>query len=176
MSKRNSSARLARVGNPTVPALRYQFQILNPGAVAELYLPKKAEYQGVLYQTLTEGFEPAKVITHFKRKRTKKHIGHFLKHYAHYLMGIEQKDLADELKKRIKDEKDEKFVPGQSSYLGYSMYEVDGVFRDQEKQQTEEERTQVIRIIFQPDLEVLTGELKKYFQVDPIDVISPNYS
>ena len=152
-----------------MPTGRYQFQIFNPGVLAELYLPKKAEYQGALYKTLTEGFEPEKVIKHFRSHRTQKHIGHFLKHFSHYLMGVEKENMGDEIIKRIKDDK---VVPGQSGYIGYSMYEVDGVFRGGDEQPIVEERTQVIRIIFQPELTALTDNLKEDFRVDPIDVIS----
>jgi hypothetical protein len=37
---------------------QYQVQPNEPAIQVELYLPKKAALQGVLYETLTEGFPP----------------------------------------------------------------------------------------------------------------------
>jgi hypothetical protein len=42
--------------------LPYQFQSYRPGALVELYLPKKAMYQGMLYEALTEGFNFGKLL------------------------------------------------------------------------------------------------------------------
>ena len=50
-------------------AIRYQLLPVESGVFAELYLPKKAHYQGLLYETLTTGFLIEKVRTHFRRKR-----------------------------------------------------------------------------------------------------------
>jgi hypothetical protein len=97
-------------------------------------LPKKALYQGALYEALTHGFELCKVIDHFKKNKQE-----ILK-----LMGNYR--ISGGMEKRLDD-----IENLSASYKGYSMYEVDGVFFD--NGEIIEERTQVIRIIFRPDID-----------------------
>jgi len=149
MSSQSNGAPRSRIGDATLAIGRYQLQLFNPAVLVELYLPKKAEYQGVLYQTLTDGFKPEAVFAHFENERTKERLPHFLKHYAQHLMGVQPDDPLKRIQHQIKELKE---MAGQSSYIGYSMYEVDGVFFNKDKQEIEEERTQVIRLIFKPEL------------------------
>lgn len=112
----------------------YQFQSYQPGVFIELYLPKKAIYQGMLYEALTDGFDFEKVKSHFLDEAKRAKIYQLL-------------DTYDEVKNI--DERINEFEP---FYWGYSMYEVDGVFFDPGRG-IEEERTQIIRIMFLPNLE-----------------------
>lgn len=114
-------------GNP------YQFQPYEPGVFVEVYLPKKALYQGTLYNALTEAFDFERVKEHFRDPDKRDHIYKLLERYT------ETKDIETRLDRL------------NQFYWGYSMYEVDGVFF--EKGVINEERTQVIRIIFLPDLQ-----------------------
>jgi hypothetical protein len=114
----------------------YQFQSYQPGVFIELYLPKKSMYQGMLYEALTDGFEFEKVKSHFRDKAKREKIYQLLEAYD------EVKNIEDRI------EKIEPF------YWGYSMYEVDGVFFDPDKG-IEEERTQIIRIMFLPKMETI---------------------
>ena len=50
--------------------MKYRLNPSEAGVHVELYLPKKAQYQGILYTTLTEGFDPAAVRRHFRSERT----------------------------------------------------------------------------------------------------------
>lgn len=108
----------------------YEFNPSEHGIFVEVYLPKKAEFQGTLYQALTEGFDIEKVRLHFREKRDR--IDAFLKGHYSCEGRIEQM---------------------QQVFYGYSMYEVDGVYYDAKSRKTLEERNQVIRIMFKPDLE-----------------------
>ncbi len=132
----------------------YAYYSSEPAVFAEVYLPKKSKFQGILYETLTNGFYIEKVKEHFRDK--KERIQKLLLRYE---------DIAS-----YTDEDIDKFP---RVFLGYSMYEVDGVFFSENPQKNNEnnsdgtiieERTQVIRIIFKPHLKELVecfGDLIK---------------
>jgi hypothetical protein len=111
----------------------YHFHGYEPGILTEVFLPKKSKFQGRLYETLTNGFDIKNVKKNFKKNR--KQISVLLADFN------EVGEITD---KRIDSMK--------SLYWGYSMYEVDGVFLNK-KQEITEERNQVVRIMFLPDLE-----------------------
>ncbi len=112
----------------------YRIRGYEPGIYVELYLPKRSRYQGRLYETLTRGFDPDEVRRHFTDPAKRPQIMEFLRSYA------AEVDL---------DERVEGIEP---FYRGYSMYEVDGVFYSPERK-TIEERAQIIRMMFIPDME-----------------------
>jgi hypothetical protein len=111
-------------------SIGYAFNPSEHGIFVEIYLPKKAEFQGTLYQALTEGFDIEKVRSHFQAKRER--INAFLQ--GHYRC-------------------DGRIETMQQVFYGYSMYEVDGVYYDPKNKKTFEERNQVIRVMFKPDLD-----------------------
>ena len=47
----------------------YRFHKGDPGTFVEIYLPKKALYQGKLYNTLTNGFRNEGVLKHFRKNK-----------------------------------------------------------------------------------------------------------
>ena len=111
-------------------SIGYAFNPSEHGIFVEIYLPKKAEFQGTLYQALTEGFDIEMVRKHFQEKQER--INAFLQgHYS--------------CEGRIETMR--------QVFFGYSMYEVDGVYYDVKNKKTFEERNQVIRVMFKPDLE-----------------------
>ena len=127
----------------------YRVRPAEPGILTEIFLAKRAELQGALYQTLTSGLRVSHLRDHFrgadpaKRERIRK----FLKKGWTFQ------------RPEYTDEEIEAFP---RLFFGYSLYEVDGVFL---KDRTpaphaddldanyviEEERSQVIRIIFRYD-------------------------
>jgi len=111
-------------------SIRYAFNPSEHGIFVEIYLPKKAEFQGTLYQALTEGFDIEMVRKHFQAKRER--IDAFLQ--GHYSC-------------------EGRIETMQQVFYGYSMYEVDGVYYDSKNKKTFEERNQVIRVMFKPNLE-----------------------
>jgi len=114
----------------------YQFQSYEPGVFVELYLPKKSKYQGKLYKALTDGFTFEKVKAHFLDEEKRERIYQLLDTYS------EVKNIEERIN-RI-----------EPFYWGYSMYEVDGVFFNLEKGIIEE-RTQIIRILFLPNIKMI---------------------
>jgi len=111
-----------------------------------LYLPKKAEFQGVLYETLTRGFDLDFVKRHFLGRK-KNQIQTILEHHSQW--------------RNYSNESIRSMAP---FYWGYSLYEVDGVFYSKMANRKGarriiEERTQVIRFMFVPDLNALASQL-----------------
>jgi len=123
----------------------YTFHQGESGLFVEIYLPKKAHYQGRLYETLTNGFKENEVKKHFEDQEKRPDIIALLReHYPEF----DGKKI-DEFCARYECDSFKRI------YAGYSMYEVDGVFFDYDKpknEQISEERTQIIRPMFRPDL------------------------
>jgi hypothetical protein len=115
-----------------------------PGIYVELYLPKKVKYQETLYKTLTEGFDLKKVKKHFLDPVKKPLIQSILAYHPQW------SNYSDEYIEQM-----EQF------YWGYSLYEVDGVFNSSRQPGIPiEERTQVVRIMFLPDVKAIISSLK----------------
>lgn len=119
-----------------------------PGIFVELYLPKRARFQDILYKTLTEGFNFDLVRRHFMNRRKRPLIKKVLEHHSQW-----------------KKYSSKSILEMEPFYWGYSLYEVDGVFfskraRRGKKRQIIEERTQVIRMMFLPDLDSVAGKLR----------------
>lgn len=105
------------------------------GIYVELYLPKHAKLQGALYTTLTDGFKHEIVTEHFLNPEKRPKIIELLRHHKYEEWTNYTQEYVDTL---------------DSLYRGYSMYEVDGVFKPEIGAHVDEERTQVIRFMFLP--------------------------
>lgn len=135
----------------------YRFNSSETGIFVEIYLPKKARFQGTLHDTLTKGFNPAYVKKHFRNPKKRTKIKQLLEKYE-----------------RITSYTNEMIDDLEEVFFGYSIYEVDGVFLKTGRDSPEvtrvnrksrarvitEERTQIIRIMFKPDLETFLKEHK----------------
>ncbi len=133
----------------TAPPYRFNYGL--PGLFVEIYLPKKALYQGELYDTLTMGFDLDAVRHHFREHAND--IKAFLR---------DNKEFGDYQETQV-----ERLAP---SYEGYSLYELDGVFCSRStnksfrsenhprKDQLIEERVQVIRVMFLAPVDSLPGD------------------
>ncbi|MDB5338116.1 MAG: hypothetical protein JWN70_3735 [Planctomycetaceae bacterium] len=132
--------------------LRYELMPLESGVFAELYLPKKAHYQGLLYETLTNGFDVENVRKHLRGKR---------KQIQAYLGGAAQYwEITGKNSPSPDQFLNENFIKKFPDLLyGYTMYEVDGVFRSPHTGQVVEERTQIIRLMFISDLDQVFAAL-----------------
>jgi hypothetical protein len=116
--------------------LGYRVHAGEPAIFVEIYLPKKADFQGRLYETLTRGFDIQEVKNHFKDPERRDSIRELFRRYDPRLSSDE--DRVDAMREVL---------------FGYSMYEVDGVFRAQGNgsRGVFEERNQIIRVVFKPD-------------------------
>jgi hypothetical protein len=114
----------------------YEFNYGEPGLFMEIYVAKKAEFQPLLYETLTAGFNLAKVRSHFRSNAEA--IRRFMRR---------NRQLHDFSSYRINH--------FENVFTGYSLYEVDGTFDG-----GAQERTQVVRVIFVPPLAQFAKGLK----------------
>jgi hypothetical protein len=115
----------------------YEFFDDHPGLFLEIYLPKKAQFQPLLFRVLNEGFDLRKVRAHFRSSKSQD-IRRFLRRH---------RELRNFSLTEIKN--------FQRVFSGYSLYEVDGTFEG-----NIQERTQVVRVIFVPPVEQLAKGLK----------------
>lgn len=136
----------------------YVFQPRDPSVYCEIYFPHKAAYQGAIYDALLDGRDPDKV-KHDLDESVDKGLVEELAVYPPLLnpdlySGQEEKVAGDE-KTRAR----ERIKQYRSSFAGWSMYTVAGVFFGEDKQlpptlrptqrlEAVEELVQVLRLIF----------------------------
>ena len=119
----------------------YRFFPAEAGMLVEIYLPKKSNFQGTLYDTLTTGFDIERVREHFLDPDKQPSIRKLLDNYPE-VVDFDEAAIAA--------------LP--PLFQGYTMYEVDGVFYSRgsrDSHEIHEEKTQIIRIIFKPELKFL---------------------
>lgn len=126
---------------------QYLFQPPEHGVLVELYLPKRADFQGVLYDTLTDAFDAATIRAYLADPHDREHVVRLLERHWPALVA----DL-DAIAARL-----------EGGIQGYTMYEVDGVYAGASGVVTE--RTQVVRIMFLPRLDALAERI--HFDQDP---------
>lgn len=124
---------------------RYVFARSEQSIFTEIYFPKRAAYQGTIFNALRRGYREAHV-----KKYLNDHIEALLNEFKSYPALFDPNDLATiprikapvslkEAKERVRIYK--------SPFEGWSVYSVDGVFFDK-KGKMYEEATQVVRIMF----------------------------
>ena len=126
--------RLAQtLGRMAIPkaAMPYKTFTAEPGMLVEVYFPKKASYQGQLYAALTAGLD---------REVVRQYLWQHMPRVKHLVRPNFSKPFT------------ERAVDYEQVFHGFSLYEVDGVFRG--KDTSYEERTQVLRLLFKPDYRV----------------------
>lgn len=127
---------------------KYQFFRAEPGILIEIYLPKRVRFQGVLFDTLKEGLDANKVLEHFdnirKNETLRNDINSILEFYKPLMKSLEEEALDGNIFKDV--------------FKGYSMYEVDGVFFDVKEKKEYEERTQIIKFFFVPNIKKLSDK------------------
>lgn len=132
--------------------LSYKARISETGIQTEIYLPKKSYFQGILYDTLTNGFDPD-----FVKKTLIQDVEGVKKLMNDFTIPIISKGLEPARISQMK-----------RIFWGYSMYEVDGVFCASldDGRRVDEERAQVIRVIFRPDIEDIQQVLKEKKKIE----------
>jgi hypothetical protein len=128
-------------------SLSYRAGTSETGIQTEMYLPKKSYFQSTLYDTLTAGFNHDHV-----KKTLIDNIEEVKRLMNDFTVPIISKGLQ---KARIEKMK--------RIFSGYSMYEVDGVFcaSPVSGRRVDEERTQVVRVLFKPDLDDIQRALEE---------------
>ena len=127
----------------------YVFTRRQRGIFAEIYFPKRVVYQRAIFRALNSGLHEDRVKRYFRR-----HINSLLLELADYPNLFDPRQYERERtvqRRRIRpSEALERIEMYRTYFKGWSMYEVDGMFLNEETNMLNEERTQVIRILFRP--------------------------
>ena len=134
----------------------YLFRAGFPAFLVEIYLPKKAGFQGTLYKTLVDAKNPDIVVDHITSHKNE------IREMFEKEWELGRNKFTESFIKELSEEINK-------IYVGFSMYEVDGVFFGNDDAAPCEERTQVIRLIFEyPISEKLSNdvilEVKKFLR------------
>ncbi len=135
----------------TVPTVSYEFEPGKRSIFAEIYFPKKVAYQGAIFEALEGGLKEEYVRTELVRL-AQLLLGTELSVYPHWFNP--DRYTSDELptERPTVEQAKARMNMYSSPFYGWSMYEVDGVFLSKRmkngKAQVDEERTQIIRLIF----------------------------
>jgi len=116
--------------------MNYRFHNAEKGVMYEIMLPKKIQYQDFLFTSLVDGIRSFTFSEYFKQNKDS--VKQLFEKYSDIIY----------MKRDLLELFDTDFHP---IFQGYSMYEVDGVFRHDSSVAFDEELTQIIRIYFIPD-------------------------
>lgn len=121
----------------------YLFQPQKRSIVAEVFFPKQAKYQGTIHETLEEGLREA----HVRKYLVKSALA--IQQELNYHTHLFDPNRYDGLSVSAPGEQDPvaRMQMYGSTFFGWSMYEVDGVFLNR-RGEAKEERVQVVRLIF----------------------------
>src|SRR3990167_8856207 len=138
--------------------ISYVFQPRDPSIYCEIYFPHKAAYQGEIYKSLLEGRDPDKVKKYLKDSVDAGLLGELAVYH-----NLLNPDLYSGQKKKIPGDDltraKARIDQYRSSFAGWSMYTVAGVFFGEDRQapptlrptqrlEAVEELVQVLRLIF----------------------------
>lgn len=132
------------------PATRYVFHRSDPGFYSEIYFPKKAAYQGAIFDALRTGFYADKVQAYLKGRAAELLVE--LKAWPQ-LLDPEQydRDTGVPPQSLTKRQAVKRIGTYESVFRGYSIYSVDGVYFHPDTGEVNEESTQVVRLLFNFD-------------------------
>lgn len=130
----------------TDSALSYSFTRSERSIFTEIYFPKRAAYQGAVFDALRFGFDESTVKTYLH-----KNIRALRDEFKRLPSILDPHEYtAPERRKTIPslEESRARIDMYKSPYKGWSVYSVDGMFFDEDTGQKFEEATQVVRILF----------------------------
>lgn len=111
---------------------------------AEIYLPRRVATQGIIFNTLSEGLDASHVRAYLKR-----HVSKIMRELVIYRHWFDPERYGDKVDIHGKVARAKaRMEMCDRIFFGRSMYEVDGVFYNDEKERIDEERTQVLRLMF----------------------------
>jgi len=116
--------------------MKYRFHNAEIGVMYEIMLPKKIQYQDFLFNSLVNGIQTFSFTKYFEENRIS--IKQLFEEYSDFLSSKKfELELFDRDYTAI--------------FQGYSMFEVNGVFRQENSTSFDEELTQIVRVYFLPD-------------------------
>jgi hypothetical protein len=131
--------------------MKYRFHNAEIGVMYEIMLPKKIQYQGFLFNALVNGLKTFSFSSYFEENKNS--VKELFEDFSDYLIG-----------KRAEVELfDTDYA---AIFQGYSMFEVNGVFRHEKSDAFDEELTQIVRVYFLPDYENMYKRFPEFSQIE----------
>lgn len=131
--------------------MRYRFHNAEIGVMYEIMLPKKIQYQGFLFNALVNGLQTFSFASYFEEN--KESVKQLFEDYSDYLVGKRPEvELFD--------------TDYAAIFQGYSMFEVNGVFRHEKSDAFDEELTQIVRVYFLPDYDAMGKRFPEFTQIE----------
>lgn len=131
--------------------MRYHFHNAEIGVMFEIMLPKKIQYQDFFFNALVNGLQTFSFSTYFEENKTS--VKQLFEEYSDYLAS-----------KRVELELFDRDYA--AIFQGYSMFEVNGVFRHEKSNVFDEELTQVVRVYFLPDYEDMSKRFPAFSRIE----------
>jgi hypothetical protein len=139
------------VTNNATPVISYEFEPGKRSIFAEIYFPKKVAYQGAIFEALSNGLDEERVRIRLV-KLARLLLETELSVYPHWFDPDRYTTEELNTARPTLEQAEARMKMYASPFHGWSMYEVDGVFLAKQvengRQRIDEERTQVIRLIF----------------------------
>lgn len=139
------------INNGANSVVSYEFEPGKRSIFAEIYFPKKVAYQGAIFEALEGGLNEEYVRTELVRL-SQLLLETELSVYPHWFDPERYTTTELRIERPTLEQAKSRMAMYVSPFHGWSMYEVDGVFLSKRKRngrrQIDEERTQVIRLIF----------------------------
>lgn len=130
----------------TDSALSYSFTRSERSIFTEIYFPKRAAYQGAVFDALRFGFDESRVKEYLRKKA--RFLRNEFKTFPSILDPHEY--TTPERRKTVPSigEIEARINMYQSPFYGWSVYSVDGMYFNPDTGKKDEEATQVVRIMF----------------------------
>lgn len=131
--------------------MKYRFHNAEVGVMFEIMLPKKIQYQDFLFNALVNGLQNFSFSSYFEQNKAS--VLQLFEDYSDYLIGMRPEvELFD--------------TDYAAIFQGYSMFEVNGVFRHANSRAFDEELTQIVRVYFLPDYEDMFKRFPDFSRIE----------
>lgn len=131
--------------------MKYRFHNAEVGVMFEIMLPKKIQYQDFLFNALVNGLQNFSFSTYFEQNKAS--VLQLFEDYSDYLIGMKPEVALF----------DTDFA---AIFQGYSMFEVNGVFRHEKSRVFDEELTQIVRVYFLPEYENMFKRFPDFSKIE----------
>jgi hypothetical protein len=128
------------------PRARYILSSSDSGTAAEIYFPKRAAYQGAIFDALRNGFFEREVKAYLAVNAAD--LLEELRDWYQVLDPLKYTYDCPKLRQLSVPDVVARAEMYRSVFRGYSVYAVDGVFFSEQTQAVYEEATQVVRVMF----------------------------
>jgi hypothetical protein len=128
------------------PPAKYVLSSSDSGSAAEIYFPKRAAYQGAIFDALRKGFYEREVKEYLALNAAE--LIDELRDWAQILEPLKYTSDRPLFRQLSAQDVKARIEMYRSVFKGYSVYSVDGVFFSEDTQTVYEEAIQVVRLMF----------------------------